>query len=54
MNGYFPGASKHTGGDTTTQNLAFQAEVKGLRELSDLYQERLTGAIRSCRSKSRS
>ena len=40
-NGHFPEASEHTGGDTAAENLALQAEVKGLRELVDLYRERL-------------
>ena len=41
-NGHFPEASEHTGDDTAAENLALQAEVKGLRELVDLYRERLT------------
>ena len=41
-NGHSPEASEHTGGDTVAENLALQAEVKGLRELVDLYRERLT------------
>ena len=44
INGHFPGASEHTGDDTASENLALQAEVKGLRELVDLYKERLTDA----------
>ena len=40
--GNFPGASEHIGDDTAADNLALQAEVKGLRELVDLYRERLT------------
>ena len=44
MNGYFPETSEHTGDDTATENLALQAEIKGLRELVDLYRERLTDA----------
>ena len=43
-NGHFPAPSEHTGGDTRAENLALQAEVKGLRELVDLYRERLTDA----------
>ena len=43
-NGHFPGASEHTGDDTATDNLALQAEVNGLRELVDLYRERLADA----------
>ena len=41
-NGHFPEATQHTGGDTAAENLALQAEVKGLRELVDLYKDRLT------------
>ena len=41
-NGHFPAASEHTGDNTEAENLALQAEVKGLRELVDLYRERLT------------
>ena len=33
---------EHTERDTGAENLALQAEVKGLRELVDLYRERLT------------
>ena len=43
-NGHLPAASEHTGGDTGAENLVLQAEVKGLRELVDLYRERLTDA----------
>ena len=43
-NGHFPAASEYTGGDTWAENLALQTEVKGLRELVDLYRERLTDA----------
>ena len=43
-NGHFPASSEHTGGDTGAENLALQTEVKGLRELVDLYRERLTDA----------
>ena len=43
-NGHFPEASEHTGDDTAAENLALQAEVKGLRELVDLYKDRLTDA----------
>ena len=43
-NGHFPASSEHIGGDTGAENLALQAQVKGLRELVDLYRERLTDA----------
>ena len=43
-NGHIPDASEHAGRDTGAENLALQAEVKGLRELVDLYRERLTDA----------
>ena len=43
-NGHFPEAGEHTKDDTGAENLALQAEVKGLRELVDLYRERLTDA----------
>ena len=43
-NGHFPEASEHTEDATLAENLALQAEVKGLRELVDLYRERLTDA----------
>ena len=43
-NGHFPEASEHTGDDTAAVHLALQAEVNGLRELVDLYRERLTDA----------
>ena len=43
-NGPIPAASEHTGDDTGAENLALQAEVKGLRELVDLYRERLVDA----------
>ena len=43
-NGHLPTSSEHTGGDTGAENLALQTEVKGLRELVDLYRERLTDA----------
>ena len=43
-NGHIPAASEHTERDTGAENLALQAEVKGLRELVDLYRERLTDA----------
>ena len=43
-NGHFPEASEHTGGDTAAENLALQTEVKGLRELVDLYRDRLADA----------
>ena len=41
-NGHLPASSEHIGDDTGGENLALQAEVKGLRELVDLYRERLT------------
>ena len=41
-NGHFPEDSAHIGDETLAENLALQAEVKGLRELVDLYRERLT------------
>ena len=41
-NGHFPEASEHAGGNIEAENLVLQAEVKGLRELVDLYRERLT------------
>ena len=40
-NDHTPESSEHTGGDTGAENLALQTEVKGLRELVDLYRERL-------------
>ena len=40
-NGHLPEASEYTGDDTAAENLALKAEVKGLRELVDLYRERL-------------
>ena len=43
-NGHLPASSEHTGGDIGAENLALQTEVKGLRELVDLYRERLTDA----------
>ena len=43
-NGHLPASSEHIGGDTGAENLALQTEVKGLRELVDLYRERLTDA----------
>ena len=43
-NGHFPEAIEHTGDNTDALHLALQAEVKGLRELVDLYRERLTDA----------
>ena len=41
-NGHFPEVSEHIGDNIKAKNLALQAEVKGLRELVDLYRERLT------------
>ena len=43
-NGHFLEASEHTGGNIEAENLALQVEVNGLRELVDLYRERLTDA----------
>ena len=43
-NGHLPASSEHIRDDTAAENLALQTEVKGLRELVDLYRERLTDA----------
>ena len=43
-NGHLPASSEHTGGDTGAESLALQIEVKGLRELVDLYRDRLADA----------
>ena len=43
-NGHFPEASEHSNGDTAAENLTLRAEVRGLRELVDLYKDRLTDA----------
>ena len=43
-NGHFPEVSEHIGDNIKAENLALQAEVKGLREMVDLYRERLTDA----------
>ena len=43
-NDHTPEANETTGGDTGAENLVLQTEVKGLRELVDLYRERLTDA----------
>lgn len=40
-NGHLPETSEHTRDDTAAENLALKAEVKGLRELVELYRERL-------------
>ena len=40
-NGHFPEASEHIGDNIRAENLVLQVEVKGLRELVDLYRERL-------------
>ena len=40
-NGHSPESSEHIGDETLAENLALQVEVKGLRELVDLYRERL-------------
>ena len=37
-------SGEHIGGDTGAENLALQAEVLGLRELVDLYRERMADA----------
>ena len=37
-------SGEHIGGNTGAENLALQAEVLGLRELVDLYRERLTNS----------
>ena len=41
-NSHFREASEYTSGDTAAENQALRAEVKGLRELVDLYKDRLT------------
>ena len=41
-NGHFPEVPEHIGDNIKAENLVLQAEVKGLRELVDLYRERLT------------
>ena len=43
-NGHFPEVSEHIGDNIKAENLALQVEVNGLRELVDLYRERLTDA----------
>ena len=43
-NGHPPEVNEHTQDDTAAENLALHTEVKGLRELVDLYRERLTDA----------
>ena len=40
-NGHCPEAGEHMADDIRAENLALQVEVKGLRELVDLYRERL-------------
>ena len=40
-NGHSPEVVEHIGDDFRAENLVLQAEVKGLRELVDLYRERL-------------
>ncbi len=42
--GHLPEASEHIKDNTESFDLALQAEVKGLRELVDLYRDRLTDA----------
>ena len=41
-NGYFPEVSEHIGDNIKAENLALQVEVNGLRDLVELYRERLT------------
>ena len=41
-NGHFPEVSEHIGDETRAANLALQGEVSGLRDLVELYRERLT------------
>ena len=41
---YVSASSEHTERNTGAENLALQAEVKGLRELVDLYRDRLADA----------
>ena len=41
-NGHFPEVSEHIGDNIKAENLALQVKVNGLRELVDLYRERLT------------
>ena len=41
-NGHFPEVSEHIGDNIKAENLALQVEVNGLREMVDLYRERLT------------
>ena len=43
-NGHFPESSEHIGDNIKAENLALQVEVNGLREMVDLYRERLTDA----------
>ena len=43
-NGHITAISEYPRDDTVAENLALQVEVKGLRELVDLYRERLTDA----------
>ena len=43
-NGHFPEASEHIKDSTEAENLALHAEVRGLRELVDLYKDRLRDA----------
>ena len=43
-NGHFPEVSEHIGDNIKAENLALQVEVNGLREMVDLYRERLTDA----------
>ena len=43
-NGHFPESSEHIGHNIKAENLALQVEVNGLREMVDLYRERLTDA----------
>ena len=43
-NGHFPESSEHIGDNIKAENFALQVEVNGLREMVDLYRERLTDA----------
>ena len=44
INGHSPESSEHIGDNIKAENLALQVEVNGLREMVDLYRERLTDA----------
>ena len=43
-NGHLPEVSEHIGDNIKAENLALQVKVNGLREMVDLYRERLTDA----------